>query len=219
MRVILLILVFVFTISAQDHFADGMRFARNGNYEKALESYRLAEKEAKGTDAAARIHYNMGVCLYQLDRAGEAVPELTEAIRLKNNNYQRAWYALGMAQTALNNTHEAKAAFTRSIELNEKDAEAWFDLGLVLLYDKDYTAARTAFKNAAKFGSINSADAHNNIGVIHALNGDIGSALREFQVSGTSEALANIEYCRGQNTGLAVRVSGPRVSKGTGFRK
>jgi tetratricopeptide (TPR) repeat protein len=200
MRVILLILVFVFTISAQDHLAEATHFAALGNYEKALQSYRAAQTDAKGPEAAARSHYNIGVCLYQLDRPAEAITELTGAIELKAGKYQRAWYALGMAETTLGNTSKAREAFTKAVELDKKDAEAWFDLGLVLLTEKDYTAARKAFENAVDFGSRNLADAHNNIGVIHALEGNITAAVREFEISGSTEAAGNLKYCR-ENTG------------------
>jgi Flp pilus assembly protein TadD len=208
MRVFLFILVLVFTISAQDNFAEATRLASHGEYAKALENYKLAHKDVKNPETAAQIHYNVGVCLYQLDRASEAVAELNEAISLKGGKYQRAWYALGMAEAALDHTAEAKKAFTRAIELNKKDAEAWFDLGLILIVEKDLTAARAAFSKAVEFKSVSIADAHNNIGVIHAINGDLAAAIKEFEISGSAEAAGNLKYCREHSTDVAVnRVS------------
>jgi Flp pilus assembly protein TadD len=208
MRTLLFILVLVFSVSAQDHFAEGTILALNGQYEKALATYRTAQKETRDAESSARVHYNIGVCLYQLDRPADAVPELKEALRLKDDGYQQAWYALGMAQAGLKNTAAAREAFMRAIVLDKKDSEAWFDLGLVLLEEKEFPAARAAFQKAVEFGSVNSPDAHNNIGVIHALNGDIAAALKEFEISGSAEALGNLKYWREQagrvaDTGLS----------------
>ena len=43
MRTLLFILVLVFSVSAQDHFAEATNFALNGQYEKALSNYRAAQ--------------------------------------------------------------------------------------------------------------------------------------------------------------------------------
>ena len=75
MRVLLFILVLVFTVSAQDHFSAATFSASRGDYEHALDSYRSALNNSKGTDAAARVHYNMGVSLYHLGRHADAVTE------------------------------------------------------------------------------------------------------------------------------------------------
>ena len=203
MRTLLFILVLVFSVSAQDHFADGTNFAASGQYEKAFVNYRAAQNQAKDAESAARVHYNIGVCLYQLDRPAEAVPELKEALRLKGDRYQQAWYALGMTEAGLKNTAAAREAFTRAIALDKKDAEAWFDLGLVLLGEKEFAAARAAFQKAVEFRSVNSPDAHNNIGVIHALSGDIAAAIKEFELSGSAEAAGNLKYWREQAAGVA----------------
>jgi tetratricopeptide (TPR) repeat protein len=224
MRVLLFILVFVFTVSAQDHFSAGTSFAEQGDCEKALDSYRAALKNLKGEDTTARAHYNIGVSLYHLGRHAEAAAEFRNAIEMKGGKYQRAWYALGMAESALGNNAGAKKAFTNAIALNKRDAEAWFDLGMILINEKDYTAALSAFENAAAFGSVSAADAQNNIGVILALNGDVAAAITKFEISGSEEAIGNLRYCRehvGNVAGNLVsmlefaRVGSPRVSKGT----
>jgi superkiller protein 3 len=198
MRTLLFILILVFSASAQDNFTDATRFAIDGQYEKALANYRAAQNETSGADSSARVHYNIGVCLYRLDRGAEAVPELKEAIRLKGDRYQQAWYALGMAQAGLKNTAAAREAFTRAIALDKRDAEAWFDLGLVLIAERELPAAREAFQKAVEFKSVNTADAHNNIGVILAVSGDIAAAIKEFERSGSAEAAGNLKYWREQ---------------------
>ena len=113
-----------------------------------------------------------------------------------------------MAEAALDHTAEAKNAFTKALELDKKDAEAWFDLALVLIAEKNFPGARKAFEKAVEFKSISTADAHNNIGVIHALNGDLAAAIREFEISGSAEAIGNMKYCREHSADVAAnRVS------------
>jgi hypothetical protein len=67
---------------------------------------------------------------------------------------------------------------------------------MILINEKDYTAALSAFENAAAFGSVGTADAQNNIGVIFALNGNLAAAIRKFEISGSPEAIGNLKYCR-----------------------
>ena len=213
MRILSLFLTVVFAVSVSAQtplvnqiFDEGTQAARVGNYENAIENYRrailLAEVETVTDNFLAKIHFNIGVCLYNLKQTTEAVEEFTEAIKLSRRSYQKAFYALGMAQSDLKNWREAADAFREAINLKKKDGEAWFDLGLVLLEEKDFESAEKAFRNAIKFKSIGAADAHNNLGVILALRTDFPSAESEFKAAliesnGKSvEASNNLRFCK-----------------------
>jgi len=213
MRILSLFLTVVFAVSVSAQtplvnqiFDEGTQAARVGNYENAIENYRrailLAEVETVTDNFLAKIHFNIGVCLYNLKQTTEAVEEFTEAIKLSRRSYQKAFYALGMAQSDLKNWREAADAFREAINLKKKDGEAWFDLGLVLLEEKDFESAEKAFRNAIKFKSIGAADAHNNLGVILALRTDFPSAESEFKTAliesnGKSvEASNNLRFCK-----------------------
>jgi Flp pilus assembly protein TadD len=213
MRILSLFLTVVFAVSVSAQtplvnqiFDEGTQAARVGNYENAIENYRrailLAEVETVTDNFLAKIHFNIGVCLYNLKQTTEAAEEFTEAIKLSRRSYQKAFYALGMAQSDLKNWREAADAFREAINLKKKDGEAWFDLGLVLLEEKDFESAEKAFRNAIKFKSIGAADAHNNLGVILALRTDFPSAESEFKTAliesnGKSvEASNNLRFCK-----------------------
>ncbi|CAN5721331.1 hypothetical protein BH24ACI1_BH24ACI1_07590 [soil metagenome] len=213
MRILSLFLTVVFAVSVSAQtplvnqiFDEGTQAARVGNYENAIENYRrailLAEVETVTDNFLAKIHFNIGVCLYKLKQTTEAAEEFTEAIKLSRRSYQKAFYALGMAQSDLKNWREAADAFREAINLKKKDGEAWFDLGLVLLEEKDFESAEKAFRNAIKFKSIGAADAHNNLGVILALRTDFPSAESEFKTAliesnGKSvEASNNLRFCK-----------------------
>jgi Flp pilus assembly protein TadD len=186
-------------------FDEGMQEARANEYEKAIEHFRRAKSLLKDGARAgglpARVHFNLGVCLYHLKRSGEAVGEFAEAVRLSNGSYQKAFYALGMAHTELENWGAAEAAFRRAVDLKRDDAEAWFDLALVLLESRDLEGAKEAFQNAVRYRSAAAADAHNNIGVILALKGDMASAENEFKKAlrlsrgKSAEARSNLKFC------------------------
>src|SRR5437763_1159893 len=95
------VLIFAGGVSAQSNsvrqsFAEGTKLAKSGEFERALSSYLAASKAAKnerlGSDFLARLHYNIGVCEYRLDRPEPAVKELEQAVKLKKD-YSPAFYA------------------------------------------------------------------------------------------------------------------------------
>jgi tetratricopeptide (TPR) repeat protein len=218
-------LSFTISVSAQNTltnraFETGTRAAQAKNYEKAIADYRRAilfsETEKQSNDFLARIHFNVGVCLYNLKQPDKAVEEFTEAIKLSRRNYQKAFYALGMAHKDLRNWQKAEIAFRRAIELKTDDGEAWFDLAFVFLRQENFDQAEKAFQKSIKHKSVGTADAHNNLGVIFALRHEFDSAENEFQtaleVSNGKSILArnNLQFCksykRNSNQNLLARL-------------
>ncbi|HEX8370910.1 MAG TPA: tetratricopeptide repeat protein [Pyrinomonadaceae bacterium] len=207
----LFIIVFALAVNitaqtVKQSFEEGTRAANNAEYEKALENYRKAilytESEKTGDDFLARIHFNVGVCLFHLKQNAAAAGEFKQAIALGKRNYQKAFYVLGMAQAKLKNWRKAEIAFRAAVKLKKDDAEAWFDLGLVLLEKKDFRAAEKAFQNSIRYKTVAAADAHNNIGVIYALKGDFVSAEKEFETAlleskgASGLARSNLQFCK-----------------------
>lgn len=229
MRVLTIVFLALLTISAsaqtsplvRQPFEKGTRLAQEGEYETALENYRksllFAETENSDDNLKAKIHYNIGVCLYQLKDNSAAARELTEAVKLSRRNYQKAFYALGMAQKELKNWQKAESSFRDALRLEKSDGEAWFDLAMIYLEEENYESATKAFQNAVKYDSASRADAHNNIGVISALKADFPAAEREFKTAlkesaGKSiEARNNLLFCkeyqRNQNSNLTAKLT------------
>lgn len=209
--VFIVVLTVTFSVSAQTPlteraFEKGMHAAQAKEFESAIEKYRQAilfsGAEKRNDDFLARIHFNIGVCLFNLKQTAEAAEEFTEAIKLSQRNYQKAFYALGMARSELRNWRAAETAFREAVRLKKDDGEAWFDLGLVLLEGEDYGAAQKAFQRAIEFESTGAPDAHNNLGVIFALRADFPAAETEFKAAliesnGKSvEARNNLQFCK-----------------------
>lgn len=203
----ILILVLTFAVNGFSQtpsdtklFTEASALARAGLHHEALEKFRAISVADKKSIFAAKVHFNIGVCLYQLGRHDEAIAEYQKAIVI-DPNYQKAYYASGMAQTALGKAPKAKSAFRLALKLNPDDAEAWFDLAMVLLGEKEYDSAKEAFEKAVEQRSVNAADAINNLGVLSAMEGDIEGAKANFKnawamSNGASrEAIANFNIC------------------------
>ena len=217
MRILFLIFVFTFSAFAQTPFIKqtfeaATDAARKQQYESAIEKYRAtilyAETERLDDAFLAKIHFNIGVCFYHLKRTSEAVAEFTQAIKSSKREHQRAFYALGMAQKDLKNWRKAKNAFRDALRIKKDDGEAWFDLGLIYLEEKDFTSAATAFEKSIKHQSVNSADAHNNLGVIAALGNDWSLAEKEFEtalLNKSVEASGNLQFCKYYKRNLSVK--------------
>ena len=216
LSIFVILTVWVLSVSAQSAgarqvFEKAVSLANVGKFETALVDFKkslaLAETEDAPSEYRAKIHFNIGVCLYRLKQNAQSVGELEEAIKLARGDYEKAFYALGMAQAELKNWQAAEKAFLGAIRLNRRNGEAWFDLAFVYLARKDYESARGAFEKSVELKSVDSTIGHNNLGVLFALNGDLTAAIKEFETalkqSGGKLAVAerNLQFCKslGQN--------------------
>ncbi|MGC2236960.1 MAG: tetratricopeptide repeat protein [Pyrinomonadaceae bacterium] len=223
--IFIILSAFVFGVSAQtaarQEFENGISAAQNEKYETALVDFKkslaFSRNEDVDSDFLARVHFNIGVSLYRLQRNREAVAEYELAIKLSEKSYEKAFYALGMAQSELKNWQAAERAFLEAIRLNKRNGEAWFDLAFVYLAGKNFDAARAAFQKSIEYKSVDSSVGHNNLGVIFALNGDLPSAVREFETalkeSGGKliEAERNLQFCKTVGQDLPVKLEFGKV--------
>ena len=119
MRILSFVFLFIFAvnISAQstkvdDFFAQGTKQINSGQFDDALTTYKgalaTAEKKYAGKEYLARLHYNIGVCYFHLDRFEAAENEFKSAILLKAD-YALAHDALGMVDSRRSNL-KAKTA-------------------------------------------------------------------------------------------------------------
>lgn len=209
------LLIFILLISssaavqaqtAKQSFKKATQAARAGNYEQARSLY---QKALETTDSNAsqifltRIHYNLGVCFFHSNQPAQAVKEYERAIELSNGNYVKAFRALGLAQRELTNWKAAKDALVKAVRVSgERDGDAWFDLAMVLIEEKDFAIAADAFRQAIKNKTVAAAASHNNLGVILALDGEFPAAEKQFQIALEKsdgkfrEAKNNLDFCR-----------------------
>jgi tetratricopeptide (TPR) repeat protein len=194
------------SLGARQIFEKGVGSANEEKFAAALTDFRkslaLAATEDADPSFRARIHFNIGVCHYRLKENARAVGEFEEAIKLSRGDYEKAFYALGMAQAELRDWTRAEEAFRGALRLNKANGEAWFDLAFVYLATKNYEAARGAFEKSVEHKSIAAAIGHNNLGVIFALGGDFKAAVNEFETAlkksngKFSIAERNLQFCK-----------------------
>jgi tetratricopeptide (TPR) repeat protein len=206
MRILLSVFIvlgmFIAANAQAKEFEQGVKNAGEGLFEEALIKFEISLAKTNDAESLARLYYNIGVCRFQLNQTVEAVESFEKAIKLSSGKYQRAYYALGMANSRVKNWRAAREAFQNAISLKKNDGEAWFDLAMVLIEEKEYETASRAFQQAIKHNSVSAPDAHNNLGVIYALQGDFKAAQREFEIALKNtkgellEAKNNLEFCR-----------------------
>lgn len=99
------------------------------------------------TDAAGlrpldfTVHYNIGLCLYELGRFADACAAYRRAL-LINPTFAKAWMKLGGAHLPLRDFTEALACQERAVAMDPTDAELRIGLGTTIsLFDDDAGAA------------------------------------------------------------------------------
>ena len=213
--IFVILLALVFSVSAQTTaqtaFEKGMNLASGGKFENALAEFQTSLAFAENADTSdvfrAKIHFNIGVCFYKLKRNTEAISEYERAVKLKKGDYEKAFYALGMAQAELQNWNAAETAFLGAIRVNQQNGEAWFDLAFVYLAQENYVSAQAAFQKSIELKSADAPISYNNLGVISALNGDVNAAIKQFETAlqksngKLTVAERNLQFCKtlGQN--------------------
>jgi Flp pilus assembly protein TadD len=151
----------------------------------------------------------------------EAVVEFNKAIRMGKGRLERTYYALGMAESALENWPAARNAFQKSLSIRPTDGEAWFDLAFVYLALRDHPNAAVAFRRSIEFRSVDAATGHNNLGVIMAMNFEFDKAEAEFhnalRLSNGRLAAArrNIEFVRSIGNGKLIAAADWCYERGT----
>jgi tetratricopeptide (TPR) repeat protein len=173
------------TVGDRKEFERGIGLAREGRFESARNVFDDLLKAASLNEFErqfqAKLHYNLGACEFRLGEAKRAAAEFEAAIELAGGDYEKAFYALGMAYGELGNWPSAKAAFHRALLANDRNGETWFDLAFVYLELNDPDNAFVAFENAVRHKSSASAYALNNLGVISAQRGKTAAARLFFE--------------------------------------
>lgn len=205
--------------AARADYRQAAQAAIAGDFEKAEKLYRLSLTKLPAnadTMLRARIIFNIGVSVYRMGNASDAIPYFENAISVSGGKYARAFYALGMALANKGELTRAVKAFERYLAIKPKDGEAWFDLGLAAFDAGDLGRAKEAFEMAYANGTVASSDALNNIGVVLAKEGDMPGAIAKFRAalreSGgqNAEAAANLETCQRGESVAELRIKPER---------
>jgi Flp pilus assembly protein TadD len=127
---------------AQSDLDEARHLVMTGEFKKAepvLRAY-LSKNE---TSAAGR--YLLGYALLRLNKPKESLAEYTEAARLQKPSADDL-KNVALAYVLLEDYEDAEKWMRRSIEMNDKDPDAWYGLGRILYTKQRFQAAANCFE-------------------------------------------------------------------------
>ncbi|HEX6279074.1 MAG TPA: tetratricopeptide repeat protein [Pyrinomonadaceae bacterium] len=137
-------------------FGSAVADSQKGSLIDALEGFnqtlKIIERDPASDSFTAKVHYNIGVTLYNLGLLPEAKTHLKKALRYSKNRYVEAHYVLGLTNLELNRIEDAERSFRSSVVLDNRNGDAWYDLGRTYLALGDVENAKHAFAKALKNG-------------------------------------------------------------------
>jgi tetratricopeptide (TPR) repeat protein len=116
-----------------------------GEFTKALILYRKAE--GRGADLGT-ISFNIGNCLYRLDKLPEAAAAFKKTERLTDGKYLPALFNLAAVLFRLEQYGESIAAYRRALKSDPDNASAWLYLADAYSRTKDYVGSLQALEKA-----------------------------------------------------------------------
>jgi predicted O-linked N-acetylglucosamine transferase (SPINDLY family) len=123
----------------------GLAHLRAGRIEPAWEAFQgILRRAPKDADA---LHYS-GLVLLMRDRPAEAAEVMGRAAAIGENADFNANF--GLALRAAGKPEQAKARFRRALAANPKHAVALYNLGLLLLDERDWAGAEVLFRPLAE---------------------------------------------------------------------
>lgn len=158
-------------------------------YEKALEVSN--NRSARAKRSLARSAYNRGE--YETSKM------LWESAMALNSLYPDGWFALGAAALKARDVEKALDGFTRAVQLDPDNGEAWNNIACLHMIKKRSKEAFIAFKEALKFKR-DSWQLWDNYGNVAMDVGNVSQALEAIQ------KVLNISGCKRINAELLTRI-------------
>lgn len=131
---------------AADLYRQGSWHLVRGQYAVAAE--RMREALDSDPDLLEARHDLAGIFYRQQDY-DRAIDEY-QGVLSRNANYESALYGAALAYVAKRDYDRSREMLTRLLQVNDRNAEAWLDLGDVLFMTGDVTNARANWRRAMK---------------------------------------------------------------------
>jgi tetratricopeptide (TPR) repeat protein len=131
--------------SALDLVNRGNALYSKGEFAKALILYRKAE--TRGAEAAT-VSFNIGNCLYRLDKLPEAAAAFRKTERLTDGKYLAAIFNLAAVLFRLEQYGESIAAYRRALKQEPDNESAWLYLADAYARTHDYVGSLQALEKA-----------------------------------------------------------------------
>ena len=138
-------------------FGTAVAESRRGQHIDALEGFKrtlaIIERDAASEAFTAKVHFNIGVTLYQLRMLSESAAHLEKALAHSKRLHAKAHYVLGLVRLEANDIDKAEESLKSAVVLDNRNGDAWYDLGRTYLALNKTEKARRAFAKAAKNGA------------------------------------------------------------------
>jgi tetratricopeptide (TPR) repeat protein len=131
---------------AADLYRQGSWHLERGQYAVAAE--RLRESLEHDPDLQ-EAHRDLAGIFYRQQDYDRAISEY-QAVLSRNANHESALYGSALAYVAKRDYSQTREMLTRLLAVNDRNAEAWLDLGDVLFMMGDVINARANWRQAAK---------------------------------------------------------------------
>ncbi len=158
------------------HFANGQRFQRNREYEKAASEYQKALQAEPG-QMDARL--NLGDCMLRLERYQQALFHFTKA-RDYFPQSASPLLKLGNYYDSLSQTARARDYYRESLGIDPEYIEALNNLAAIEIRGEDYIEAITLLRRVTEIDPTY-ALAWLNIGVAHENSGNLLDAIEAYK--------------------------------------
>lgn len=131
---------------AADLHRQGNWYLVRGQYGMAAERLQEAlEHDPELLDA----RHDLAGIFYRQQNYDRAITEY-QAVLARNDKYESALYGAALAYVAKRDYHRSRDMLTRLLQINDRNAEAWLDLGDVLFMMGDAINARANWRRAMK---------------------------------------------------------------------
>lgn len=134
---------------AADLYRQGSWYLVHGQY--ALAAERMREAIENDPDLLEARHDLAGIFYRQQDY-DRAIAEY-QSVLSRNANYESALYGAALAYVAKRDYHQSREMLTRLLKINDRNAEAWLDLGDVTFMMGDVINARANWRRVQKLDS------------------------------------------------------------------
>lgn len=138
----------------------------SGEFKKAENALRVYLLK---NDLSAEAHEMLAYALLRQDKPKESLGEYTRAAQLQQPTATMLEH-VGQDYVLLDDWTDAERWTTRAVQMDRKDADAWYSLGRIRYHDQRFADALSCFEEALKLAP-RSVKAENNLGLTYeALN-------------------------------------------------
>lgn len=155
-------------------YNNGVTQSNEGNYNDAIQSFSTV---IQMTPEMAQAYYGRGTCYIQLRRYDDAITDLKEYTKRKEDNY--ATYLIGYCYFHKSDNQTALTYFQNAIEQGCTNADLFYHIGVINFNDAKYDDAMKYYTRAIEIDS-NHAFSYNDRGSTYRMLGQMDKAIEDY---------------------------------------